>query len=46
MAVFEAEPAVCTKHEYNQAAGNANVIVFRDQAGPMKGRPTRSHSRR
>ncbi|APR77112.1 Hypothetical protein A7982_02459 [Minicystis rosea] len=37
MAVFQADPAVCTLHEYNQKAGNANVIVFRDQGWPYEG---------
>jgi hypothetical protein len=37
MRVSEATPAVCTKHEYNQKVGNANIIVFRDAAWPYEG---------
>jgi hypothetical protein len=35
--VKEADPATCTRHEYNQTAGNANIIVFRDAAWPYEG---------
>lgn len=37
IVVKEAGAATCTKHEYNQEAGNANVIVFRDAAWPYEG---------
>lgn len=30
----EAAPTVCTLHEYNQEAGNANIIAFRDTMWP------------
>ena len=35
--VTEGEPASCTKHEYNQKQGNANLIVFRDAGWPYEG---------
>lgn len=39
MAVVEAMPAVCAKHEYNQMAGNANVVLFHDDKWPYEGSP-------
>ena len=39
MSVTEAAAAVCDKHEYNQAAGNANIILFHDDAWPYEGSP-------
>lgn len=33
----EAAAAECTKHEYNQEHGNANIIVFRDDGWPYEG---------
>jgi hypothetical protein len=30
-------PVACGRHEYNQRAGNANVIAFRDDAWPHQG---------
>lgn len=27
---FEAEPASCAEHEYNEKHGNANIVLFRD----------------
>src|SRR5262249_39390442 len=35
--VTEEEPAECSLHEYNQKAGNANIIVYRDDAWPYEG---------
>lgn len=35
--VTEGAPASCTKHEYNQTHGNANLIVFRDGSWPYEG---------
>ena len=35
--VTAGEPASCTKHEYNQKQGNANLIVFRDTGWPYEG---------
>jgi hypothetical protein len=37
MHVTEAAPADCAKHEYNQKAGNANIILFHDDAWPYEG---------
>jgi MYXO-CTERM domain-containing protein len=37
MTVNEATPANCDKHEYNQMVGNANIIMFRDDAWPYEG---------
>jgi hypothetical protein len=34
LEVFEAEPASCARHEYNQKNGNANIVLFRDDAWP------------
>lgn len=34
---IQAEPAECAKHEYNQTAGNANIILFHDQSWPYEG---------
>ncbi len=34
IVVTEGAPAVCALHEYNQAAGNANVVVYRDDMWP------------
>jgi hypothetical protein len=39
MKVVEATPATCAKHEYNQAAGNANIILFHDDKWPYEGSP-------
>ena len=39
MSVVEAQPVLCAKHEYNQAAGNANVILFHDAKWPYEGSP-------
>lgn len=32
--VIEGEPAVCADVEYNKHLGNANIVVFRDEAWP------------
>lgn len=37
MVVEQAEPAECAKHEYNQMAGNANIILFHDDSWPYEG---------
>ena len=37
ISVVEAEPVECTVHEYNQEAGNANAIMFRDDSWPYAG---------
>jgi hypothetical protein len=37
IAVEEVEPAECSAHEYNQKAGNANIITFRDDKWPYAG---------
>jgi hypothetical protein len=39
MQVTEADPAVCALHEYNQTAGNANIILYHDDAWPYEGSP-------
>ena len=39
MSVTEFAPAVCDQHEYNQVGGNANIIMFRDDAWPYEGSP-------
>ena len=33
----EGPPVDCDKHEYNQNAGNANIIIFRDDTWPYEG---------
>lgn len=33
-------PVACTEHEYNQQAGNANIIVFRDAEWPHPSKST------
>jgi hypothetical protein len=37
MAVVEAPTAACDRHEYNTDAGNANIIMFRDDVWPYEG---------
>jgi MYXO-CTERM domain-containing protein len=37
IVVTEGEPTDCTKHEYNQELGNANLIAFRDTMWPYEG---------
>jgi MYXO-CTERM domain-containing protein len=37
MEVTEGPPAVCDQHEYNQTAGNANIILYHDDAWPYEG---------
>lgn len=37
MQVTEAAPAVCDEHEYNQSAGNANIILYHDDVWPYEG---------
>ncbi len=37
MAVTEAAPAVCDKHEYNSNASNANIILYHDTSWPYEG---------
>jgi hypothetical protein len=37
IVVQQAEPAECAKHEYNQTAGNANIILFHDDSWPYEG---------
>jgi Matrixin len=39
MQVTEAAPAICDQHEYNQTAGNANIILYHDDAWPYEGSP-------
>lgn len=33
----DAGPVACDKHEYNQQAGNANILLFRDEEWPHAG---------
>jgi hypothetical protein len=35
--VTEGPPALCDQHEYNQTAGNANIILYHDDAWPYEG---------
>lgn len=35
--VSEGPAAVCAKHEYNQALGNANIILYHDDVWPYEG---------
>ncbi len=35
--VSEGAPAVCNEHEYNQDAGNANIIMYHDDFWPYEG---------
>jgi hypothetical protein len=35
--VTEGPPVTCDMHEYNQMAGNANIILFRDAIWPYEG---------
>ena len=35
--VTEGAPAVCAQHEYNQTAGNANIILYHDDVWPYEG---------
>ncbi len=37
--VTEGTPAVCATHEYNQDAGNANVVMYHDDKWPYEGQP-------
>lgn len=37
MRITEAAAAVCDRHEYNQRAGNANVVMYRDSSWPYEG---------
>jgi hypothetical protein len=39
MVITEGPEAVCQQHEYNQMAGNANIIMFHDDAWPYEGSP-------
>jgi hypothetical protein len=39
MSVVEAAAATCALHEYNQNAGNANIILFHDTKWPYEGSP-------
>jgi MYXO-CTERM domain-containing protein len=39
IGVTQFPPAVCDKHEYNQAACNDNIIMFRDASWPYEGSP-------
>jgi hypothetical protein len=39
LVITEGAEAVCHQHEYNQDAGNANVIMFHDTAWPYEGSP-------
>lgn len=34
LAVVEALPVTCDRHEYNKTTGNANIILFRDEKWP------------
>jgi hypothetical protein len=37
MRVTEAAPAVCDQQQYNQNAGNANIIMYHDDVWPYEG---------
>src|SRR5262249_37441580 len=37
--VTEGVPVSCNVHEYNQMAGNANIILFHDDSWPYEGTP-------
>jgi hypothetical protein len=37
MLVTEGTPAICALHEYNQTAGNANIILYHDDSWPYEG---------
>lgn len=37
IAPVDMGPVECNKHEYNQQAGNANIILFRDDGWPYSG---------
>ena len=37
IAVTQGPEAICDQHEYNQDAGNANIILYHDDAWPYEG---------